>query len=114
MRRAGSPVRDGGAAYGAAGGTISSKGQITIPKAVRDRYGLTTGSEVEFEMREEGALLRRRRPERHPVWDQIGSLRDGWRWPKGVPHTVDAYVDFVRGGSYAEWTGRKPRKSRRR
>ncbi len=113
MKRSGSAVREGGAAYGAAGSTISSKGQITIPKAVRDRYGLTTGTEVEFEMREEGALLRRRRPARHPVWDQIGSLREGWRWPKGVPHTVEAYVDFVRGGSYEERTRRQRRKARR-
>jgi hypothetical protein len=65
-------------------------------------------------MREGGALVRRRRPERHPVWDAIGSLRDVWRWPKGIPHTVDAYIDFVRGGSYEELTGRKPPKRRRR
>jgi AbrB family looped-hinge helix DNA binding protein len=93
---------------------VSSKGQITIPKVVRERYGLTAGSEVEFEMREEGALLRRRRPERHPVWDQIGSLRDSWRWPKGIAHTVEAYIDFVRGGSYEDLTGRTPGRGRRR
>jgi len=105
--------REGAAPYGARGSTISSKGQVTVPKAVRERYGLSTGTEVEFEMREDGALLRRRRPERHPAWDQIGSLRDSWRWPKGVAHTVDAYLDFVRGGSYAELTGRRPGKRRR-
>jgi hypothetical protein len=65
-------------------------------------------------MKEGGALVRRRRPERHPVWEQIGSLRGVWRWPKGIPHTVDAFVDFVRGGSYEELTGRKPGKRRGR
>ncbi len=91
--------------------TISAKGQITVPKGVRARYGWNPGTEVEFELKEEGALLRRRRPERHPVWDMMGSLKKGWRWPKGIPHTVDAYIDYIRGGSYEELTGRaKPRR----
>lgn len=94
--------------------TVSSKGQITIPKSVRARYSIGPGTEVEFELREDGALLRRRRPERHPVWDLIGSLRKGFRWPKGIPHTVDAYIDYVRGGSYEELTGRERPAKRRK
>jgi AbrB family looped-hinge helix DNA binding protein len=94
--------------------TISAKGQITVPKGVRDRYALEPGTEVEFELREDGALLRKRRERRHPIWDAIGSLRGSWRWPKGVPHTVDAYIDYVRGGSYEELTGKKPRGRRRK
>ena len=39
--------------------TISSKGQITVPKAVRDKLGLRTGALVEFELTAEGALLRK-------------------------------------------------------
>jgi antitoxin PrlF len=93
-------------------GTVSSKGQITVPKAVRERYALQPGTEVEFELREEGALLRPRRGAPNPIWDAIGSLRGKWRWPKGIPHTVDAYLDHVRGGSFEELTGRK-RRSRR-
>ena len=93
-------------------GTISSKGQITVPKKVRIRYDLEPGTEVEFELREDGALLRRKRGERHAVWNAIGSLKGKFRWPKGIPHTSDAYLDYVRGGSYEELTGR--RRSRRR
>jgi AbrB family looped-hinge helix DNA binding protein len=92
--------------------TISSKGQITVPKGVRERYALLPGTEVEFELRDDGALLRKRRGERHPIWDAIGSLKDSWRWPKGVAHTVDAYIDYVRGGSYEELSGKKPRRRR--
>lgn len=88
-------------------GTISSKGQITVPKRIRERYAMGPGTEVEFELREDGALLRKRGAQRHPIWDAIGSLKDSWRWPKGVRHTVDAYVDYVRGGSY-ESLARKP------
>jgi AbrB family looped-hinge helix DNA binding protein len=94
--------------------TISAKGQITVPKGVRERYALLPGTEVEFELRDDGALLRKRRGERHPIWDAIGSLKDSWRWPKGIPHTVDAYIDYVRGGSYEAVSGRKPRRRRRK
>lgn len=87
-------------------GTISSRGRITVPKRVRERYALVPGTEVEFELREDGALLRKRRELRSPIWDAIGSLKGAWRWPRGVRHSVDAYVDYVRGGSYA--LARKP------
>ncbi len=108
MKKRPAGLREADAPYGAARGTVSSKGQITIPKSVRERCGLLPGTKVEFEVREGEALMRRRRPERHPVWDAIGSLKDVWRWPKGIPKTVDAYIDYVRGGSYEEIEGRRP------
>jgi AbrB family looped-hinge helix DNA binding protein len=93
---------------------VSSKGQITVPKAVRARYDFEPGTEVEFELRDDGALLRKKRGERHPIWDAIGTLKGKFRWPKGIPHTVDAYIDHVRGGSYEELTGGKPQRRRRK
>ena len=36
---------------------ISSKGQLTIPQEIRERYGLDTGDEVEFIPEEKGAYL---------------------------------------------------------
>jgi AbrB family looped-hinge helix DNA binding protein len=40
--------------------TVTSKGQVTIPKPVRDRLGINPGSRVEFEVAEDGrAFLRR-------------------------------------------------------
>ena len=39
--------------------TISAKGQITVPKAVRDKLGLRPGARVEFELTPEGAFLRK-------------------------------------------------------
>jgi antitoxin PrlF len=40
--------------------TVTSKGQVTIPKPVRDRLGINPGSMVEFEVAEDGrAFLRR-------------------------------------------------------
>ncbi|GAA6756797.1 AbrB/MazE/SpoVT family DNA-binding domain-containing protein [Thermus thalpophilus] len=52
---------------------VSSKGQITLPKAVREALGLQPGEEVIFELREEGALIRPRR--RVPLEALVGSLR---------------------------------------
>lgn len=37
--------------------TLTSKGQITIPKDVRDRLGLETGDRVEFLVQEDGRVL---------------------------------------------------------
>ena len=37
---------------------VSSKGQLVLPKAVRDAYGLTAGSEVEVESAGDAILLR--------------------------------------------------------
>ena len=39
---------------------VTRKGQVTIPKPVRDRLGIRPGSKVEFELTEDGrAYLRR-------------------------------------------------------
>jgi AbrB family looped-hinge helix DNA binding protein len=37
--------------------SITSKGQVTIPKAVRDRLGLRTGSRVRFELAPDGHIV---------------------------------------------------------
>jgi AbrB family looped-hinge helix DNA binding protein len=37
--------------------TVTSKGQVTIPKAVRDRLNLKPGSTVDFELDENGSVV---------------------------------------------------------
>ena len=37
--------------------TVTSKGQVTIPKPVRDRLGIKAGSAVEFEMGSDGRIV---------------------------------------------------------
>jgi AbrB family looped-hinge helix DNA binding protein len=40
--------------------TVTRKGQVTIPKPVRDRLGIKPGSKVDFEIAQDGrAFLRR-------------------------------------------------------
>jgi AbrB family looped-hinge helix DNA binding protein len=48
--------------------TISSKGQVTIPKEVRDTLGLEVGDRLAFEVREDGVV------EIHPETVDIMSL----------------------------------------
>ncbi len=37
--------------------TVTSKGQVTIPKRVRDRLGIVPGSQVEFEPQADGKVV---------------------------------------------------------
>jgi AbrB family looped-hinge helix DNA binding protein len=42
-------------------GRVTTKGQVTIPLEIRDQLGIQPGSIVEFELRDDGVLVRRRR-----------------------------------------------------
>lgn len=58
--------------------TVTSKGQITLPKAVRDALGLQPGAEVEFRIDGTEAILRRRVPEEaFTRWRGALRRRDG-------------------------------------
>lgn len=39
--------------------TVSSKGQVVIPKEIRDRHGLDAGTQLEVEDRGDAIVLRR-------------------------------------------------------
>jgi AbrB family looped-hinge helix DNA binding protein len=68
---------------------ISSKGQVTVPVDVRDQLGLTTGTEIEFVIRDGEAVLRKGGGDRDPVDRVYGRLRLGAR--------VDDLLDEMRG-----------------
>jgi AbrB family looped-hinge helix DNA binding protein len=72
--------------------TVSSKGQITIPAAIREALGLRPGSAVTFEPRPDGALLRRAVAARHPVDLVFGAAP--------MPEGTDALVDGLRAGKH--------------
>ena len=70
--------------------TVTSKGQITLPKAVRDHYALRPGDQVEFVEQERGFRMTRRVK---PGWldEWVGYAKD----LRG--EDVDALVDEMRG-----------------
>lgn len=53
--------------------TVTSKGQITIPKAVRDELGLTEGDRVAFRVLEDGCVVVE--PETVELLDLKGALK---------------------------------------
>lgn len=55
--------------------TLTSKGQVTIPKPVRDRLGLKPGSRVEFELAQDGRVTVKAagKPQRSPFAKLRGS-----------------------------------------
>ena len=72
--------------------TISEKGQITIPKALRQSLGLRPGTVIE--LRADAGTFVGRKVSSEDVflkWRGKGAL------PKGL--SVDAYLDRARGGS---------------
>jgi len=53
--------------------TVTSKGQITIPKAVREELGLTEGDRVAFRVLEDGSVVVE--PETVDLLDLKGALK---------------------------------------
>ncbi len=69
---------------------ISERGQITIPKVLRERFGLYQDVEVDISTTEQGLLIRKRTTAVHPV-DRAAGVLDG------VDFDVDEYIEEIRG-----------------
>ncbi len=68
---------------------ISERGQITIPKALRDRFGLNHNVEVEITPTDEGLLIRKRTTAQHPV-ERVWAILDD-------AGSTDDYIEEIRG-----------------
>ena len=68
---------------------ISERGQLTIPKVLRDSFGLYKDVEVELIPRREGILIQKRSRSKHPVDLVYGILNR--------PSDTDSYIEEVRG-----------------
>jgi antitoxin PrlF len=72
---------------------VSERGQVTIPKALRDRLGIRAGTELDFEA-ERGRLVARKVSAQDPVdalygtLELEGSVDDFIRELRGDPDTV--------------------------
>jgi AbrB family looped-hinge helix DNA binding protein len=70
---------------------LSSKGQVIIPKPVRDRHGWSTGVELEVEDRGDAVLLRAARPFPRTTIAQVrGCLK--YRGPRITIEQMDEAV----------------------
>lgn len=70
---------------------ISERGQITIPKALRDQFGMNHNVEVEITPTDDGLLIRKRTAAEHPV-DRVAGILDGV-----FDGDIDAYIEETRG-----------------
>ena len=67
---------------------VGERGQVTIPKAFRTRYGVRAGQDVLFEEHEEGMLIRKM-PNEGPLRALLGLVRRKM--------DVDRYLEQTRG-----------------
>ena len=72
---------------------ISERGQITIPKHLRERFGMTHNVEVEITPTEKGLLIQNRTAAEHPV-DRIAGILDG---VLDDDFDIDDYIEEIRG-----------------
>jgi antitoxin PrlF len=68
--------------------TVSEKGQVTIPKALRQRLGIRSGEVLDFN-EENGRLVARKAPRQDPVDAAFGIIRLG--------RSTDDLVEAMRG-----------------
>ena len=68
--------------------TVSEKGQVTIPKRLRERLGIRAGQTLDFEERD-GTLVARKAGPADPVAEVYGSLKLG--------EPIDDFVRRIRG-----------------
>ena len=71
--------------------TMTTKGQVTVPKAIRRRLGLKAGDKVEFVAEGDRTLLRRANTNTHPFRkyrgifaDLPGGRRAANKWVRGL------------------------------
>lgn len=75
---------------------VTEKGQVTIPKDIRDHFGIKPGSEVEFIASEKGALI-----VKSDAATSAGRSRRIEEWAKQVEGTLD--LDGMTTDEYMIW-----------
>ena len=69
---------------------IGERGQVTIPRIYRTRFGLSPRTDVEFVEQDGQLVLRKKKHLRHPVKKYVGIL-------KGCGQRSDGLVKAMRG-----------------
>ena len=74
--------------------TITTKGQVTIPKRIRDELGLDAGTEVEFTVEEDGSI---RVQLKEPALERLRAIRE-----QLADHDID--IERMQRESKAAWS----------
>ena len=59
--------------------TLTSKGQVTVPRAIREQMGLKPGDKISFALLSDGTLIVR--PKSRRIADLVGLLQQPGRAP---------------------------------
>ncbi len=76
--------------------TMTSKGQVTVPKRIRDSMNIGPGSRIVFDVNDQGEIVLRREDRAKPrsaidFSKIVGSATVKW------PGTTDEYMELIRG-----------------
>jgi AbrB family looped-hinge helix DNA binding protein len=71
---------------------ISSKGQVTIPREIRERLGVAAGDRIEFVIEGDNTVIRPSRPNPDPFEKYVGILGP---FPGGE-EGIKAWIDDMR------------------
>lgn len=71
---------------------ITERGQITLPKKLRQKFGITPATEIEF-VEADGAILIVKKASVSPLTKFRGIAK-----PKGFPARTDAFLALLREG----------------
>jgi antitoxin PrlF len=77
--------------------TLTSKGQVTVPKALRDYLGLKPGSAVEFDLAADGrVVIKPVQPDTERLAETTGRFQSV-RGKARLGMSTDAYMNLLRG-----------------
>ena len=71
---------------------ITERGQVTLPKKIREKYGITPATEIEF-IEKDGAIMIVKKAAVSPLARFRGIANH-----KGLPGTTDAFIKLLREG----------------
>jgi AbrB family looped-hinge helix DNA binding protein len=74
--------------------TLTSKGQVTLPKAIRDRLGLNAGTVLDFQLQADDTITAR--PVRADARRIRGILKSPHATPPGVAEMDEAVGQLLR------------------
>jgi len=73
--------------------TMTSKGQVTVPIAIRRKLGLKSGDHVEFVQEKERTIIRRARSQENPFLKYVGALKGPLKSVKDINRWISEMRD---------------------
>ena len=89
---------------------MTSKGQVTVPKELRDKLGVKAGDKVDFQIEGDSKITLRKIQEKTTTWEDLRNILG----PAPIGRTVtleEIEEGIIRGAIYGEEGGPEDEKS---